>query len=127
MREGEDPFLRNAMTWQFACPPRSKHRRPMAKRRADDGDDERPARRQRGESNGVDNAPGEEASVGQRTSHIRNKQRRSEVYHQLKHKQAVRLALARTVAQHSTWAGVSEQHRRGRSGTASTRSVQLGT
>lgn len=65
----------------------------MAKRRADDGDDDRPARRQRGEQGAGGDAAGEEATIGQRTSHIRNKQRRSEVYHQLKHKQAVRPTL----------------------------------
>jgi hypothetical protein len=71
-------------------------RMSSAKRRRDADDDEdrgqRPAKREaRGAAASGDGGAAGEGTVGQRTSGIRNKQRRSEVYHQLKHKAAVRV------------------------------------
>ena len=70
-------------------------RMSSAKRRRDADDDEDRGQRQakceaRGAAASGDRGAAGEGTVGQRTSGIRNKQRRSEVYHQLKHKAAVR-------------------------------------
>ncbi len=61
----------------------------------DDGEDERPQRRRNsGEGEGGGGGR-EERSIGQRTSHIKNKQRRSELYDKLRHKASVRVPRAR--------------------------------
>jgi|APGre2960657444_1045066.scaffolds.fasta_scaffold11807_3 hypothetical protein len=63
----------------------------MGKRGRDDSDDGPPRRHARGEEDGGGGGGArEEKSIGQMTSHIKNKQRRSEVYDKLRHKAAVR-------------------------------------